>query len=206
MSEEVAMRHLSFRPALTWRGREFRGLRGWAGKPLHPPLTAIPVGAYTLAAAFDVISALGHDQTWARDFYRAATFCLVGGLAVAVLAALTGLVDWLQGTEPETQVRRTANAHAWTMIVVTVVVLAGVAVRAFAFWDERSTPGLALAFSVGAAMLTALGGTIGGTLAYDYGFNVVTAADDPVWHPSDEDTLPDGDHHPTPASTRTPTP
>ena len=31
------MRRLSFRPSLTLRRRPFKGLRGWAGKPLHPP-------------------------------------------------------------------------------------------------------------------------------------------------------------------------
>ncbi len=50
------MRRFSFRPALTLRGRAFKGPRGWAGKPLHPPLTDIPIGAYMLAAAFDLIS------------------------------------------------------------------------------------------------------------------------------------------------------
>jgi uncharacterized membrane protein len=192
------MRHLSFRPALTLQGREFRGLRGWAGKPLHPPLTDIPVGAYTLAAAFDVISALGHDHPWARDFYRAASFCLIAGVIVALLAALTGFWDWLQGTEPGTQVRRSVNAHAWTMIVATLVVLGAIAVRALAFWDEPSTPGVALALTLAAALITALGGTIGGSLAYDYGFNVVAAADEPVWHRSEQDTLPGDEHRPAP--------
>ena len=56
------MRHFSFRPSLTVRGRRFKGLRGWAGKPLHPPLTDIPIGAYLLAAAFDVISTVGNDE------------------------------------------------------------------------------------------------------------------------------------------------
>ena len=138
------MRHFSFRPSLTMRGRAFKGLRGWAGKPLHPPLTDIPVGAYVLAAAFDVISAVGHDEAWARDFYRAASFTLIGGAAVSVLAALTGFWDWLRSTEAGTQARRTANAHASTMVTVTVLVLAGIAVRVLAFWDEPSTPGLAL--------------------------------------------------------------
>ena len=46
------MNMLSFRAALTLRGRKFKGLRGWAGKPLHPALTDVPVGAYMLAAAF----------------------------------------------------------------------------------------------------------------------------------------------------------
>ena len=66
------MRKVSFRPALTIRGRKFKGLRGWAGKPFHPPLTDVPVGAYMLVVAFDVISYLGKDQEWARDFYRGA--------------------------------------------------------------------------------------------------------------------------------------
>jgi uncharacterized membrane protein len=184
------MRHLSFRPSLTLRGRSFKGLRGWAGKPLHPPLTDVPVGAYVLAATFDVISAVGHDEPWARDFYRAASFALIGGVVVAVFAALTGFWDWLRSTEPGNQARRTVNAHAWTMVTVTVVVLIGIAVRVFALWDEPSTTGLALALTLVAAALTALGGTIGGTLVFDYGFNVETAGDHPVWHRSERDVLP----------------
>ena len=189
------MRRFSFRPALTLRGRTFKGLRGWAGKPLHPPLTDVPVGAYMLAATFDLISFVaGDDQPWARDFYRAASFTLIGGAVVSVLAALTGFWDWKQSTEKGTQARRTVNAHAWTMITVTVLVIAGVAVRALAFWDERATPVMALVLTLAAAALTVLGGTIGGTLAYDYGFNVETAGDHPVWHQSETDVFP-GDRH-----------
>lgn len=192
------MRHVSFRPSLTIKGRPFKGLRGWAGKPLHPPLTDIPVGAYMLAAAFDLISAFGHDEAWARDFYRAATFALIGGAAASVLAALTGFWDWLRSTEPGTQARRTANAHALTMVAVTVIVLVGIIVRAVAFWDEPSTTGVALAFTLVAAGLTAIGGTIGGSMVFDYGFNVETAGDHPVWHPSERDVLPG--RHPQPAA------
>lgn len=185
------MRHFfSFRPALTMRGRASKGLRGWAGKPLHPPLTDVPVGAYMLAASFDLISAIGHEQEWARDFYRAASFTLIGGAAVSVLAALTGFADWLRSTEPGTQARRTANAHALTMVVVTVLILVGIAVRIFYFWDEASTTGVALAITLVAAGLTLVGGTIGGSLAYDYGFNVETAGDHPVWHRCEVDVFP----------------
>lgn len=187
------MRSLSFRPALTLRGRKFKGPRGWAGKPLHPPLTDVPVGAYLLAFAFDVISAIGHEESWARDFYRAASFALVGGAAVSVLAAATGFWDWWKSTEKGTQARRTANAHAWTMIVVTVLVLAGVAVRLVSFWDEPSTAGVPLAFTAVVAILTFLGGTLGGSLVFDYGFNVETAGDHPVWHRSETDVFPGHD-------------
>ena len=85
------MRKFSFRPALTLRGRTFKGLRGWAGKPLHPPLTDIPIGAYMLAAAFDLISFIrGDGADWSEDFYRTASFILIGGAIVSVFAALTG--------------------------------------------------------------------------------------------------------------------
>jgi uncharacterized membrane protein len=186
-----ARRRFSFRPALTLRGRTFKGLRGWAGKPLHPPLTDVPVGAYVLAAAFDVISvAGGDDQAWARDFYRAASFTLIGGAIVSVFAALTGFWDRKTSTERGTQARRTVNAHALTMVTVTVLVLAGIAARAIWFWDDASTPVLALVLSLLAAALTFVGGTLGGSLAYDYGFNVETAGDSPVWHRSEVDVFP----------------
>ncbi len=187
------MRALSFRPSLTFRGRKFKGLRGWAGKPLHPPLTGIPVGAYILVAAFDLISFVGQDQEWARDFYRAGTFTLVGGAVVSVLAALTGFWDWLKSTEKGTQARRTVNAHAWTMVTVTVIVLVAIALRLFAYDGDLHTGAVALVLSLVAALLTTIGGTIGGSLAYDYGFNVETAGDHPVWHQSEQDVFP-GEH------------
>jgi uncharacterized membrane protein len=189
------MRRFSFRPSLTLRGRTFKGLRGWAGKPLHPPLTAIPVGAYALAAAFDVISYVGKEQEWARDFYRAATFALVGGAILSVFTVLTGFWDWLRSTEAGTQARRTANAHAITMLTVTALVLTGIIVRLVAYDGDTHTPVFALVLSVAGALLVGIGGTIGGSLTYDYGFNVETAGDHPVWHKSERDVLP-GEKHP----------
>jgi uncharacterized membrane protein len=184
------MRTFSFRPALSYKGREFHGMRGFSGKPFHPPLTDIPVGAYVLAAAFDVISRFGAEQPWGRDFYRAASFVLIGGAAVSVLAALTGFLDWLRTTEKGTQARRTVNAHAWTMITVTLLVLVDVALRVVRYWGEPATPVPILALTVAAALLTFLGGALGGELVFGYGFNVETAGDSPVWHKSETDVLP----------------
>lgn len=184
------MRHFSFRPTFSMRGRQFKGLRGWSGKPLHPPLTDFPIAAYVFVAGFDLISALGHDQEWARDFFRAASFVLIGGATVSVFTALTGFWDWLRSTDPGTQVRRTANAHMLTMVSVTVLVLVNVALRAFAFWDERATTGLLLALSLAVAGAVVVGAALGGALAYEYGFNVETAGDHPAYHRSEVDVLP----------------
>lgn len=94
------MRKFSVRPTLTLRGRTFKGLRGWSGKPSHPPLTDIPIAAYVPAAVFDVVSAAaGKDHTWARDLWHAGTFSFLGGAAVVVRCAdrLLGFVEVLRG-------------------------------------------------------------------------------------------------------------
>jgi hypothetical protein len=39
----------------------------------------------------------------------------------------------------------------------------------------------------------AVGATYGGSLVFEYGFNVETAGDHPAWHKSETDVLP-GDH------------
>ena len=187
------MRKFSVRPTLTLRGRKFKGLRGWSGKPTHPPLTDFPVAAYVLAATFDVIAMFGRHEMWARDFFRAGTYVFIGGAAVSVLTALTGFWDWLRSTEKGTQARRTANTHAWTMITVTVLALVDIALR-LNVYHTRTHPNVAiLVLSIVIALLVSIGATFGGTLVFDYGFNVETAGDSPVWHPSETDVMP-GDH------------
>jgi len=183
------MRLFSFRPALTMSGRSFNGLRGMAGKPLHPPLTDLPIGAYLLAAAFDVISVASSGDL-SREMYRAATFALVGGLIGAVLAATTGVADWWQSTPRRTQAWRTANAHGLVMATATVLVLIAVIMRLGGAADDPATSTLFLILTLAVVALTALGGALGGSLVYDYGFNVETAGDSPVWHESEADVLP----------------
>jgi uncharacterized membrane protein len=185
------MRRFSVRPAITLKGRKRKGLRGWAGKPFHPPLTDFPVAGYVLGAAFDVISVIGgDDHSWGRDFWHAATYVFIGGAAVSVLTALTGFFDWLRSSEPGTQARRTVNTHAAIMITVTVLAVIDIAVRLSRYNTDASTPVGIAVLSVVIALLVSWGATYGGTLVFDYGFNVETAGDSPVWHKSESDVLP----------------
>jgi uncharacterized membrane protein len=188
------MRRFTVRPVLTLKGRTFKGLRGWSGKPLHPPLTDIPVAAYVIAAVFDVISVIGgSDHHWGKEIWHAGTFVFVAGAIVSLPTALTGYWDWLKSTEKGTQARRTANSHAWIMITVTVLTLANVAIRLSQYHTKSSTPTPVLVLSLVIAGLVSVGATFGGSLVYDYGFNVETAGDDPVWHKSETDVFP-GQH------------
>jgi len=147
--------------------------------------TAAITGAYV--ALCDAVSVLLKRGDVSRD-------PVFGGVAaVSVLAALTGFWDWLRSTEAGTQARRTANAHAVTMLTVTVLALVDIALR-LNVYDTRTHPTIAiLALSIVVAALVSLGATFGGTLVYDYGFNVETASDSPVWHKSETDVLP-GEH------------
>jgi len=185
------MRKFSIRPTFTLRGRTFKGLRGWSGKPLHPPLTDFPIAAYVLGGVFDVISVIGgEDRTFAREFWHAGTYTFVAGAVVSVFAALTGLWDAWKSSEAGTQARRTINTHATIMVTVTVLALADIAWRLNDYHTELVTPiGIAV-LSVVIALLVSVGATFGGSLVYEYGFNVETAGDHPVWHKSETDVLP----------------
>jgi uncharacterized membrane protein len=186
---------------LTLEGRKFKGLRGWSGKPLHPPLTDIPIAAYVLAAAFDLISLIGGDgHGWSREFWHAGTYTFIGGAIVSVFAAITGFWDWRTSSEPGTQARRTINTHATIMVVVTVLALANIIWRLVIYNTHASTPVGLLVLSLVIAVLVSIGATFGGSLVFDYGFNVETAGDHPVWHKSEDDVFP-GRYDTAPAST-----
>jgi uncharacterized membrane protein len=196
---EVPMRLFSIKPALTLRGRKFKGIRGWAGKPTHPPLTDFPVVCYVLAAAFDLIAFVTGDRELERDFFRAATFVTVAGLIVSIGTAITGFWDWWKGLERDrsagvlgrakhTQVWRTANWHMTVMLSVTAIVVVDVVVRIAGFDDN--TTALVLALSLLAGGLVALGAAYGGAMVFDYQFNVEPLKGSTVWDETEEDQLP----------------
>ena len=186
------MRRFSFRPSLTLTGRKFKGLRGFAGKPFHPPLTDVPIGAYSVVAGLDVLSKILHGghPIAAAQLYKAGTFTMWGGAIVSLATALTGFWDWWKASEAGTQARRTINAHAWTMITATVLVIVDLVMRTWMYDNAAVTPGRVLVVSLVIFGLITVGGTLGGELTYDYGFNVETAGDSPVWHESEVDVLP----------------
>lgn len=77
----------------------------WLGHPLHPVLTDIPVGAWTVAITLDAMEAGSGSQ----GIGKAADTAVAIGVAGAVGSAITGFSDW-QYTVGET--RRTGLVHA----------------------------------------------------------------------------------------------
>ena len=182
------MRKFSFRPALEIRGRKFKGLRGFAGKPFHPPLTDLVVGAYFFVGVFDLISYLGGEGTrTGYDFFRAGTILLVSGALFSLPTMLTGFWDWLKSTPRGTQVWRTANFHMAAMLTTGVMVLINILIRT-GEGNTYAPLGLAI-FSLAITGLMTLGATYGGSLTYDYSFNV-EELDGRVYEPSEQDIYP----------------
>jgi uncharacterized membrane protein len=197
----------SIRPTWSLKGRRSQGLRGFSGKPFHPPLTDFPIVCYTLAAVFDLISyfspgamvpatgpLLAVDPR-AQDFFAAATFVMVAGFIVSLGAALTGFMDWWKGiprdksTGPigrakHTQAWRTINWHATVMVTVTVLALVDLLLRIPSF-EQGQTQLSWLVLSVLAAVLVLFGAAYGGTLVFEYGFNVENVSE--VWEESEQD-------------------
>jgi hypothetical protein len=86
------------------------------------------------------------------------------------------------------------------MIIVTVLAIVDLIWRLNDYHTELVTPAGITILSVLVAVLVSFGATFGGTLVYDYGFNVETATDSPVWHKSETDVLPGHHDEPIPAA------
>ncbi len=52
-------------------------IKGWAGKPSHPPLTDVSIGAYTAGVAMLILGALGVEE---EQMAHGALLAISGGL------------------------------------------------------------------------------------------------------------------------------
>ncbi len=127
------------------------------GHPLHPALTDLPVGAWTLGLVADWLFVLtGRVPAVAGDL------ALAVGLAGAVLAAVTGYTDFHDTDAFE---RRTALVHGLTMTFAVLVEVWSLVLR-LALPDARPT---AIGLSTIAWVVVVLGAYLGGHLTFEVG-------------------------------------
>src|SRR5947209_5455305 len=150
-------------------------IRGFPGKPSHPPLTDASIGAYTVGVAMLVAGKLGLQD---RQMAYGSLIAISGGLALAAPTALTGLLDWLQ-IEKGTARRTVATVHLLTMVSATLV-FAGAWLAQRPGYVHGKIETLGLALGLAAEALLAIGGYIGGTLVFAYGVRVVKRPDAPI--------------------------
>lgn len=139
----------------------------WLGHPLHPILTDIPLGAYTVTAVMDVMELCGKE-----DLKRGADASLAIGLGGAAGAALTGITDW---TATSGQNRRVGMMHATLNIGATIL-----NTLSFVLRKKKTNRKLAIGASFAAYGITALSAYLGGHLVYGAQIGVDhTAGPDP---------------------------
>jgi nitrite reductase/ring-hydroxylating ferredoxin subunit/uncharacterized membrane protein len=126
----------------------------WLGHPLHPVLTDIPVGAWTMAGVFDALDSVDGGDRYAD----AARVCINTGLLGAAAAAVTGLTDWADSGKED---RRAGLIHALFNVSATGLFLTSAILR------RRRRTGTAVRFSAAGYAAVVAGAYLGGALVYD---------------------------------------
>src|SRR5215207_3823120 len=130
------------------------GLHGtWLGHPLHPVLTDVPIGAWTMAQVFDALGTVRKSD----EYDAAARICITTGLIGAVGAAVTGLAEW---SETGRDSRRIGFVHGLVNLTATSLFLTSALLR-----RRKRTTGAVAASSTGFAVAMA-GAYLGGALVY----------------------------------------
>ena len=150
-------------------------LKGPAGHPLHPPLTDVTIGAYTLATAMAVLSRLGVSE---HNTATAWWLALIAGLVMTLPTALTGFIDWLD-IKLGTPLWRTATLHLSAMLTATVV-FAITAGAGHADYVDGSIAGGSLILTIVGFLVLTLGGWLGGAIVFTHGMRVLKLVDEPT--------------------------
>ena len=123
----------------------------WLGHPLHPVLTDIPLGAWSVTVLLDAMEA-GSNRKGIR---AASDASLALGIAGAVGAAVTGLTDW---SDTDARPRRTGMAHALANTGALLLFMASFAAR------RRGNRGSGKALAAAGFLTASAAAYIGGEL------------------------------------------
>jgi nitrite reductase/ring-hydroxylating ferredoxin subunit/uncharacterized membrane protein len=139
----------------------------WLGHPLHPLLVHFPVGLFVTSLLFDLSTyLLGSGNTAVRGAF----YTMVGGLVMAVLAAVAGLADW-SDIRADHPARRPATTHLWLNVAVVGLYAINLLVR----WGEQgdtTTDAIPFVLSLASVGILSFSGYLGGTIVYDDGVGV----------------------------------
>ncbi|MFL6843361.1 MAG: DUF2231 domain-containing protein [Allosphingosinicella sp.] len=139
------------------------------GHPIHPMLVPFPIAFFIGAFLADLI----HLRT-AADFWGDAAFWLLAaGLAMAALAALAGLTDFLG----DSRIRALSSARLHMLGNVTVVLIEAVNLYLRAGIPAPQTPAIGVYLSGAAFLLLGLTGWLGGDLVFRHRVGVADATD-----------------------------
>jgi len=140
-----------------------------AGHPLHPAIVTMPIGLLVGALLSDIGYWLTRDPFWAQ----ASFWLIVGGGASGILAALTGMADFLRIG----RVRK--HSAGWAHMGANVLALLLTFYNLVLRWGNPVQPVLptGLILSVIVATLLGISGWYGGELVYRHKVAVIGYGD-----------------------------
>jgi nitrite reductase/ring-hydroxylating ferredoxin subunit/uncharacterized membrane protein len=135
----------------------------WLGHPLHPAITDVPVGSWTVAAAMDLLEIRGDS-----NYKSGADFAVLFGLLSSLPAALSGATDW---SDTHGKAQRVGAVHGMLNLGAAALYAGSLAARR----AERRGIGKTLSFlGFGLVLVSAY---LGGELSYSQKVGVNHAPD-----------------------------
>lgn len=140
----------------------------WLGHPLHPVLTDIPIGAWTVALVLDAMDAAHPNRAVAKG----AEVAVCVGLTGAAGAAITGLTDW---SDTDGRARRVGVVHGLLNVTATLLYTTSYLKR------RGRSRGAARGFAFAGFAVACASAWLGGDLVYgeQIGVNHALPADAP---------------------------
>ena len=107
----------------------------WLGHPLHPILVHVPMAMWPGALIFDLLS---QWRIGGNVIVRLSFYAIAFGLAAALLAVPTGLVDW-SGIKKEKPAWKIGLYHMILNLLVALLFAVNLGLRWQTFRDDRLT-------------------------------------------------------------------
>lgn len=145
------------------------------GHPLHPLLVHFPIALWGMSFVFDLLSLkLGPAMV------EAARYNVLGGIIAAVVAGLTGVLDYFTHLRPGSPARRIGRYHAALNGLALGLFSASLILR----WQLKGapvTPRLPIVLSAVGVAVLGISGYLGGVMVYNHGVGVdLTRARHPI--------------------------
>lgn len=137
------------------------------GHPLHPILNHFPIALFVISLLFDAATLLGYGG---NAFVLAAFYTMILGVVTGVLAALTGLADYVD-IRADHPGKRNATLHMGLNLTMLVLYAVNLNLRN-ADLGVAGTPLLPFLLSLAGVGIIGVSGYLGGQLVYDDGVGI----------------------------------
>lgn len=144
------------------------------GRPLHPVIAAVAIGAWFCSFGFDLVSRVA-DTAWVYE--RGAYVLTAIGVVVGVVAATVGFADLVQ-IPRETRAFHVGVRHLVCMDSCLVLFTASLMIRRSSDFEWHAGVGVVpMGLSIAGLMVLGAGVRLGSRLTYTHGVRVASHPD-----------------------------